>query len=566
MLDCRPVTPPSKAVRRARKQLSPKPQTPRFNPAVHQSPVKALAAAAKDKDDSFVAVIESRSPAKIMQDVPDVEMAPSANADQKASAVADLTKSSAKRSPRIEDSVAELDALEEAIDKIGQSLPAVMDEPGSPMVKARDEGGSLSEARLPGLKERLSSEEIAEEPVAVEGVENGTASKLETEAGDKKARQPPTKGPKAGKPASNVKASSTTRTASSRLASKEATSRPDTRKMATRPEPKATTTRNHTQTGASGPMTKAVGKTVPTTKRTSSVPGKPTPNSKAATKPTSPALSKTSSKPAPAGTGRPKPRVSSVSKAPFVPAKSQKAPTVATFHLPGDAISAKLKSQREERLQREAAAAQRQRAFKARPVRQSSAGSSGAPAPENVRSTATSRARLSGARGEPATAGGDKERARRAKPGSAPTSKAARKPAASTTAAPAKPALTPAKPRTANMKAVRSPPSAGTASTTVTVPKVRAKAPAAKTELQVRREKEEAAKRARDEAAERGRAASRVWAEKMKQRDAKRAESGTATVQEASSKNGTAQAGEKPPSPTTVSPEGALAAVTPVGE
>ena len=60
-------------------------------------------------------------------------------------------------------------------------------------------------------------------------------------------------------------------------------------------------------------------------------------------------------------------RVSSVTKAPFQPAKSTKAPTQSTFELPGEAISRKLKEQREERLKREEEEKSKRQSFKARP-------------------------------------------------------------------------------------------------------------------------------------------------------------------------------------------------------
>ncbi|KAL8775534.1 MAG: hypothetical protein Q9209_000030 [Squamulea sp. 1 TL-2023] len=87
-------------------------------------------------------------------------------------------------------------------------------------------------------------------------------------------------------------------------------------------------------------------------------------------------------------------RVSSVHKAPFVPAKSTKAPTRASFELPGEVVARKLKEAREERLKCDETANNQPKkpAFKARPVRLSQA--------PVVKPTATSRARISMARGE----------------------------------------------------------------------------------------------------------------------------------------------------------------------
>ena len=560
MRDCRPVTPPSKAVRRARKQLSPKAQTPRFDPAVHRSPVKAMEALLKDKDDSFVAVIESRSPAKITQAEPNDDMTHEPDgADLNAAPVASATRPSAQRSPRIEDSVEELDALEEAIDKIGESLPAMMDEPESQVVPAKGTNASPRDASPQSLKEMPATDETTVEPPVVEVEKRATRGKPATAASENKKRQPSAKAPRAAQTTRPLKAPSTAKAASSRIAPKEVASRPVANETSTQPSLKTAASRAAARPGAGAIKAKAAEKTASATKHTSPAPARPGPTSKPTTKATSPTISKAAPKPAPASAVRPRPRVSSVSKAPFVPAKSNKAPTVSTFSLPGDAISARLKTQREERLKREDEAVQRKRDFKARPVRHSSAGS-GPKAADSVRSTATSRARLSVAKGEAPTAGGEKVRGQVAQPGPLPAAKVAKKPAAPNATAQARTASTPTQPRMANMKAVRSPPSASKAATTTTVPKVRAKTPAikappAKTEMQIRREKEEAAKKARDEAAERGRAASRVWAEKMKQKGAKRVTSGTTTTQEPSLKVDTSKADTKRPSTTAASLE-----------
>ncbi|KAF2420569.1 hypothetical protein EJ08DRAFT_653778 [Tothia fuscella] len=69
------------------------------------------------------------------------------------------------------------------------------------------------------------------------------------------------------------------------------------------------------------------------------------------------------------------------------PPKSTKAPTKATFQLPGDAVAAKLKLQRQERLKREEEEAAKPKAFKARPAAKVK--------PVEVKQTAASRARLS---------------------------------------------------------------------------------------------------------------------------------------------------------------------------
>jgi hypothetical protein len=94
----------------------------------------------------------------------------------------------------------------------------------------------------------------------------------------------------------------------------------------------------------------------------------------------------------------------STSRPGFVPSKSAKPPTKSTFTLPGDAISAKLKAQREERQKKEEAeaeAAKKRTEFKARPVPKAIAaavtrnGSGRVSSVAVPRETAASRARMS---------------------------------------------------------------------------------------------------------------------------------------------------------------------------
>lgn len=213
-------------------------------------------------------------------------------------------------------------------------------------------------------------------------------------------------------------------------------------------------------------------------------------------------------------------RVSSVHKAPFVPAKSSKAPTRPYFELPGEAVARKLKAAREARMkgEQEEEVEPKRKTFKARPVRISQ--------PPVIKSTATSKARISIAKGET--------------------------PAASVSAALAGKRLsalsvqkrvTPA-PTTANtsVRFNRSVPSSNHTVTSVNKPRpslepsIRQSVTPADTALlrakgkeifnrgrieqderdRMKKEKEEAAKKARMEAAERGRQASREWAERQK--------------------------------------------------
>lgn len=210
-----------------------------------------------------------------------------------------------------------------------------------------------------------------------------------------------------------------------------------------------------------------------------------------------------------------KKRVSSVHKAPFVPAKSAKPPTRSNFELPGEAVARKLKEAREERLKHEEEERAKKPTFRARPVRLSQA--------PVVKATATSKARISMARGENLV------------------------PAATKTTSP-KPKLTPrlstlsaagkrlstlsvnkrSTPAPANISArfLRGPPSGAVRQSVSTTDAAQLKAKGKEVfnrgqiehgeREKMKKEKEEAAKKARAEAAERGRLASREWAEKQK--------------------------------------------------
>ena len=223
-------------------------------------------------------------------------------------------------------------------------------------------------------------------------------------------------------------------------------------------------------------------------------------------------------------------RVSSIHKPPFQPAKSTKPPTRATFELPGDAISRKLKEQREERLKREEEEKTKQRVFKARPIRRSEA-------PE-VRLTAATKARLSMAKGEATHPATTKFEAPKSRLSVLPRSvapsgtdkrqsslsvakRSSHPPSANTSAGTTR---TPSFRASCNNRI----PSVADASRSVPTAedlahqKVKGKEVFGRTRIELqerenaRKEKEEAAKKARAEAAERGRIASRAWAEQQK--------------------------------------------------
>ncbi|KAI4138862.1 MAG: hypothetical protein LQ341_004477 [Variospora aurantia] len=212
-----------------------------------------------------------------------------------------------------------------------------------------------------------------------------------------------------------------------------------------------------------------------------------------------------------------KKRVSSVHKAPFVPVKSTKPPTRSNFELPGDAVARKLKEAREERMKREKEEAEKKPVFKARPVRVSQA--------PLVKATATSKARISMARGEiPAVAAG-KEMSPYLKVTPRPRIVTNSGKRLSTLSVNKRPAAVPV--NSSSRVSCGPPPSMVRQSiNSADAAQLKAKGKEVFNRGQIehderekmRKEKEEAAKKARADAAERGRIASRQWAEKQKAR------------------------------------------------
>lgn len=219
-----------------------------------------------------------------------------------------------------------------------------------------------------------------------------------------------------------------------------------------------------------------------------------------------------------------KKRISSVHKPPFVPAKSSKPPTRSNFELPGEGVARKLKEAREVRLKREEEKPQR-KIFKARPVRLSQA--------PVVRLTAASKARISLAKGEA------KETS--LKPASTlhqnklpDGSKAKRQSTLAVAECKGLPSTNPSG-RTSGRLSTGATATSGKVSAPRPARTSLSAADAAQSKLkgkevfnrgrveqqernQMRRNQETAAKKARAEAAERGRIASREWAEKQRAR------------------------------------------------
>ncbi|KAI9678162.1 MAG: hypothetical protein M1817_006107 [Caeruleum heppii] len=503
-LDARSATPPSPAVCEARKESIKETVTP-VEAVVLETEAHHHAEETTDlheeKEDSFIQNIGSRTPMKPL--AKPVELAitePPIKGDDtvdpavmKEEVVSDKTeifppltdvsaekesttptedsfidqivsRSPAKSITRIEDSIHAIDALEDALEEVKQSLPKVADQE-SP-VKTRGKAVSKVMAKKPirsvGAKKAVPPKKTAPAVYASATGKRVVASSTGSQTDAKKTATTPAKTKPVPKSASKVTSKVTPKVTSGAAAS------PAKPTVAKRPITKPAVTK-------------------PTT---ASSPSKATP--KAAT-------------PSTTQTGisnlKTRPRPSSLSlRAPPPVAKSTKPLTRPTFTLPGEAISAKLKAQREERLKREEAETKQKREFRARPVRKSEV----VPA---VKENVASRVR----RGETLVGGGDGHDQKRKRTSTIPST--------STTTTTAKRLST--KPLVLRPRPSISKPSANpTNGTSTSSPKptpqphhTRDQKPLAQQERE-RREKEEQARRARAEAAERGRVASRKWAER----------------------------------------------------
>ena len=141
-----PQTPPSAAAKIARRQLSPKSTTPCLDSEMHKPDDANTSEDNNDeKEDSFVAKIETRTPLK-MTNSERIELPLQGESDMDDSFVEQIkARTPRKRISRIEDSVEALDALEEEIETVGGLIPASADGLKSP-VKAKKQVKSQSTA------------------------------------------------------------------------------------------------------------------------------------------------------------------------------------------------------------------------------------------------------------------------------------------------------------------------------------------------------------------------------------------------------------------------------------
>ncbi|KAM0806067.1 hypothetical protein BDR22DRAFT_816299 [Usnea florida] len=459
-------TPPYAASSRASQELSPKPATPHSDDGMQRADNITMSGSREKEEDSFLAKIESRTPLK-MTTSEEIGTLP-AQDDNKEDSFAERirTRTPGKRISRIEDSVDALDALEEEIEKIGGSIPGGADDLKS-LVKAKKQAKSQ-----PTKTDKKVSDSVRSN--------KGTVIQKKTAAG--------------------------------RLSTAAKTARPNRSAGTVK-----TGTRLSTSLDQQKPEVIIQG----------------------------PAPTRANGQPTSQGTV--KNRMSSVHKAPFQPHKSTKPPTRASFELPGEAFARNLKEQREQRLKREEEEVPKPRVFKARPVRISHA-------PE-VKLTAAARLRLSMAKGEPASVRGSPSGVAKSRPATRPSAIAmAGQSKRLSTLSVAKPSTQPSaegstQPSASSSTRVTRGPSLSLSTTAPSSlganrpplttaesahQKLKGKEVFGRRKVEImerekaKKEKEAATRQARADAAERGRIASREWAEKQR---AKKLEAATTDEQ-----------------------------------
>ncbi|KAG9768116.1 hypothetical protein ABEF93_001709 [Exophiala dermatitidis] len=528
------------------------PKTPKFDPSIH-APIETVSTPpAASAEDSFIDKIKSRSPSKM-------QLQPEATASD------GYDEDIMTHTPRIEDSVDAIDALEDAIEKVSENLPGL-------------EGLQLESP----VKSRKNTP--ARQPAQITIPAPSITTTKKTTATPTKSKSPQTK------------ATAVVKTTTTTGQTKSATARPQAPKVALS-KTSTTVTRQTKKPIIDGTKPRAS-----TALGSSSRPALSFSNSPAKT---TAALPNTSEKRIPStgssmtSLNTAKSRLST-NKPAFVPAKSSKPPTKPTFTLPGEAISAKLKAQREERLKREEEAEKERKQFKARPVPSKVARPSVLPretkasqarmsiyangvdkenvAPQQrVSSSSSSSSSSTGTKPRPSSTaakvrvssvehpakvanssvrrttavGGSTVVVEKTRPTRPTTSVGENKTGVTTTAVTRGTATTTAATATATASKPRVSSLTLTAGQKQTVTKEEVAQQKAKgrevfgrTKIEMeraekeKREKEDAAKRARAEAAERGRQASREWAERQKKKLALQAQaakmaSATATVGQA---------------------------------
>ena len=175
----RPQTPQSAAANIASRQLSPNPTTPRFNSEMRESDDMIIPGSKEEKEDSFIAKIETRTPLK-MTTSKDTDMLPNEDDKKDDSFVEQIrTRTPGKRISRIEDSVEALDALEEEIEKAGELIPVKAD--GLlPPVKPKKQAKPQSSTMAKGVSGSVRMKESTGVQKKISAGRRSTAARLTT--------------------------------------------------------------------------------------------------------------------------------------------------------------------------------------------------------------------------------------------------------------------------------------------------------------------------------------------------------------------------------------------------
>jgi hypothetical protein len=300
----RPRTPTSAAVSKATRSLSQTPskrtpafaKTPRFDPSEHTTPVMADLSG----QDSFVGTCKKASPFKLPMSQESQEEGSDSFVEQI------IARSPSKPMARIEDSVEAIDALEDAIEQVAGELPTI----GAEQL--------LSPTKKLVLEPTLGSQSMKRKvATTITPARSGSIRSLSSKASSTKLS------PSKSTVKETVKSHLRSTTASQKPTG---TARPAVRVNSKPAVPRPSAVTDTVMTGA----TKFAGATTHQISFSNS-PAKPRAN--------------ITHKRAPGS-------ILSSTKAPFVPKPSSKPPTTSTFTLPGDAIAAKLKTGREERQKR----------------------------------------------------------------------------------------------------------------------------------------------------------------------------------------------------------------------
>lgn len=479
-------------------------KTPKFDPELHVTDSSTGVKAGCYTEDSFVESIKTRSPSKM--DYKETE-----TSEVQDSFVAHITSRTPASSPtRIEDSVEAIDALEDAIEEVSDKLPAIENLNVNSPAKLRTTPtgtGSPTTAKIYQTQVTSKLARLSETPSKTDRASPAKRVSCETKAAPSRTAlgrlstlRPSRIGPTTTKAASpSTAASKGASTAKTDLSTSDtvAKTQPNTVKKRV----------NSAALSTSKPAFVPQKSTKPVTKSNFMLPGE-----------VIAAKLKAQREERLTNETNGERKVSdSVSQGTFVPKKSTKLPTTSTFVLPGEAIAAKLKAQREERLKKEEIPEEPKKVFKARAVPSKVSRPSVLP-----RETKTSQARMSMLNN-----GSDKENEeprRSAKPTATMSTIKVRN---ETTKANSAARRTTSVTKTTSGPRVSSL-TMGEKSAVTTEEAVQQKARGkevfARSKVDTeraekeRKDKEDAARKARVEAAERGRQASREWAEKQKKK------------------------------------------------